>query len=80
MVQHLHDAENWDVGMLDPEGVEDLMVQLMGLLERLYEAGSLGTRAALFVPRTRRFVDARRHLSPPFGSMRPAFRQPNPGG
>lgn len=39
MVQQLHDAKNWKVGMLDPEGIEELAVGFVGVREGLREAG-----------------------------------------
>src|SRR3989442_952023 len=60
MVQHLDDAENGDVGMLDPECLEDLMVDLMSIPQCLEEA-PLGFRATPLAL-TGALVDDLRHL------------------
>ena len=68
MVQHFHDVKNRDVGVLDPEVIEDLMVGLMSFLEQLNEAGFARTQPARLPLTTRSSVTFLRHSAAPSGS------------
>src|SRR6266705_1358232 len=65
MVKHFHDVKNRDVGVLDPEPVEDLVVGLMSFLEQLNEAGFARTRSALLLLTTRSSGTFLRHSAAP---------------